>query len=289
MNIALLANPTSWHAQDLLRAAGSRHRVTTEDFRSLHARVGRNESAGIGGTPPDALLVRSMPPGSLEQVIFRMDVLARCQALGTPVVNSPKSLETAIDKYLSLSLLKNAGIRVPETRIGQSVEAALRGFEELDGDVVLKPIFGSEGRGIRRITNLASAREVFQSVIADGGVVYQQQFVDHAHEDFRILLVGPELFGMRRRNLDDWRTNSARGADCFGWQPLPREEEIARRAAEAVGAEIAGVDLLYDSQNQPFVVEVNAVPGWKAISAVTGNDVALAVFEYLENKLGVLV
>ena len=88
-----------------------------------------------------------MPPGSLEQVVFRMDALHRLAAAGVPVLNPPRAVEAAVDKYLTLALLAAAGLPVPSTWTGQSAAEALAAFEELGGDVVVKPLFGSEGRG----------------------------------------------------------------------------------------------------------------------------------------------
>ena len=283
MKIGILANTNSWYANDLTRAAGNRHQITTLDFQDLASRIDRHEQAGIPGKSLDVVIVRSMPPGSLEQVIFRMDVLARWQAQGTRIVNSPKSLEAAIDKYLSLSLIKSAGINVPETVVVQTAEAAMDGFKLLGGDVVVKPIFGGEGRGMRRLMNPESARQTFVDLVADGSVIYLQRFLDHGDADYRIFVIGNDCYGMRRQNANDWRTNTRLGASCSAWQPSDKQTDIARSAARSVGADIAGVDLVVDRSGKCFVLEVNGVPGWRALTEATGIDIAKKVIEYLES------
>src|SRR5438874_1407099 len=102
MLIHIYSSGGGWHVQDLLRAA--RHqRIPAEaiDFRRVRATAGVQLSL----PKPDCAIVRTMPPGSLEQVVFRMDVLHRLQAAGVAVLNSPASLETCIDKYLATSKL----------------------------------------------------------------------------------------------------------------------------------------------------------------------------------------
>ena len=94
-----------------------------------------------------------MPPGSLEQVVFRMDVLNRLQARGVTVLNSPRALEMCVDKYLASACLETAGLPVPPTIVCQDAETALEAFEQLGGDVVVKPLFGSEGRGMVRVSD----------------------------------------------------------------------------------------------------------------------------------------
>ena len=94
MQIGVLGSDTSWYAADLERAAGSRHRVACLPFSRVRCELEGGDSLGFfsGGAPLarfDCLLVRSMPPGSLEQVVFRMDVLGRWEAAGRLVVNSP--------------------------------------------------------------------------------------------------------------------------------------------------------------------------------------------------------
>ncbi|MBY0460862.1 MAG: 30S ribosomal protein S6--L-glutamate ligase, partial [Gemmataceae bacterium] len=120
------------------------------DFRTLWAGVN-----GDSGTlsPFDAVLVRTMPSGSLEQVVFRMDLLHDAAASGMPVLNPPRAVEACVDKYLTTARLARAGIPTPPTAVSQRSADALIAFEELGGDVVLKPLFGSEGRGMCRITD----------------------------------------------------------------------------------------------------------------------------------------
>jgi ribosomal protein S6--L-glutamate ligase len=229
----------------------------------------------------DAVLVRSMPPGSLEQVVFRMDVLARLEAAGVAVVNPAKAIEAAVDKYLATAKLQTAGLLVPPTIVCQTAATALAAFDELGGDVVVKPLFGGEGRGLTRVTDASLARRVFMALEQIGSVLYVQQFIAHDGIDWRLLVVGDDVLGMRRINPDDWRTNISCGALA---EPLEVTHELAvmaRRAAAAMGASIAGVDLLPGRDGRLYAIEVNAVPGWRALSAATGVDVAELVLHHI--------
>src|SRR5262245_62206893 len=153
MRIALLAGGDGWHVRDLTRAATLLgHEAEAVDFRRVRASV-----AG----PPDPLaafdgvIVRTMPPGSLEQVVFRMDVLHRLESRGVPVLNPARALEVCVDKYLATARLEAAGLPVPPTAVCQDADSALEAFAALGGDVVVKPLFGSEGRGMLRVVGLA--------------------------------------------------------------------------------------------------------------------------------------
>lgn len=278
MNIAVLAARDSWYYRDLLRASGSQHRLTAISYKSLGSHVaGVKLSIDGGGSSLnefDAVLVRSMPPGSLEQVVFRMDALGRLEASGVRVVNSARAIEAAVDKYLATAKLQAAGLLVPETIVCQTAADGLAAFETLGGDVVVKPLFGGEGRGITRVSDAAIARRVFHALEQTGAVLYLQQFVLHDGVDWRLLVIGDEVLGMKRINPDDWRTNISLGARPAPLEVTAELAQLARRAAAAVGATVAGVDLLPARDGRLYAIEVNAVPGWKALGEVTGVDVA---------------
>jgi ribosomal protein S6--L-glutamate ligase len=90
---------------------------------------------------------------------------------------------------------------------------------------------------------------------------------------------GRPVAAMKRTGRNDWRTNVARGAAAEAVELSPADADLAIRAAAAVGAEIAGVDLLPVGSRR-YVLEVNAVPGWQALARATGRDIAADVLRY---------
>jgi tetrahydromethanopterin:alpha-L-glutamate ligase len=237
----------------------------------------------------DGVLVRMMPPGSLEQVVFRMDALHRVAAAGVPVLNPPRSVEAAVDKYLTLALLAAAGLPVPSTWAGQSATAAMAAFEELGRDVVVKPLFGSEGRGLVRISDRELAWRTFHALERLGAVLYLQRFIRHPGHDLRVFVLKGSVLGAMRRHAapGEWRTNVSLGGRAEPCRLDAEAERLAIDATRALGAEIAGVDLMPDSdRNRLTLLEVNAVPGWRALSRVTGIDVAAAVLRALRDTRG---
>jgi ribosomal protein S6--L-glutamate ligase len=280
MNLAILSAGDGWHVRDLLRAAGSLgHAAAAVDFRKL--------AAGVAAAPGpldafDAVMVRTMPPGSLEQVIFRMDLLHRAEAAGVRILNPPRAVEVCVDKYLATARLHAAGLCVPPTIACQHADAALEAFGHLGGDVVVKPLFGSEGRGMVRISDPELAWRTFRTLERTQSVLYLQQFIRHPGWDVRVfVLAGEVLAAMRRSSADDWRTNVAQGGCAEPMRLDPELAELALRAADAVGAIIAGVDLLPGPGGEWYVLEVNAVPGWRALGPVTGVDVASTLIAFL--------
>jgi RimK family alpha-L-glutamate ligase len=294
MHFAVLAAADSWYARDLARAAAGDFEITTLPFSEIVGQVSNPSgsdrglsiiSAGRDLAEFDAVIVRTMPPGSLEQVVFRMDCLARYEAEGGIVINPPRAIEAAVDKFLTSAKLQAAGLLTPRTIVCQSADDAMSAFDQLGGDVVLKPIFGSEGRGITRLNDEALALRAFKMLAQLGAVLYVQEFIEHEGCDLRLLLIGERVLAMRRRNPLDWRTNISRGAKAEAFTPDDSLVVLARRAAAAVGAPLAGVDLLPGRDGKLYAIEVNAVPGWKGLGKAIGVDVARLVLEFVAGEV----
>lgn len=279
MRIAVLSGGTGWHVQDVLRAAAGLHlRADLLDFRKLAAWA-PGPSEALAGY--DAALVRTMPAGSLEQVVFRMDLLHAAAARGVRILNPPRAVEVCVDKFLTNSRLSAAGLLVPVTLVCQQADDALAAFETLGGDVVVKPLFGAEGRGMVRVSDFDLAWRTFRAIEQTGGVLYLQKFVRHPGWDLRAFVIGNRVVAGMRRSSPHWRTNVAQGGTATPVDLAAAECALALKAAAAVGASVCGVDLLPGPHGEMYVIEVNAVPGWRALSAACNLDVATTVLQYL--------
>jgi len=289
LRFLVLGSPESWYLADLRRAAAGRHEIVGGTFRQMAASVGESSPAVVTGEADfsqfNAVLVRAMAAGSLEQVVFRMDALARAQEAGQVVINPPRAIEAAVDKYLALVRLQSAGLPVPRTFVCQTSQQALEAFERLGGDVVIKPLFGAEGRGIARVNDEAMLLRACRMLEDLRAVLYLQEFVPHRGYDIRALVIGHKVFGVQRRSESDWRTNVSRGATASPYRLDARMEDYALRAAAAVGAPLAGVDLLPAADGRLLVLEVNAVPGWRATAQALETDIAAEVLAYVESQV----
>ncbi|MCR9201518.1 MAG: RimK family alpha-L-glutamate ligase [Planctomycetaceae bacterium] len=290
MHIGVLGNEGSWYVERLIRAARERGHTASElrfPGQSPAILNGRTQLL-VDGTdilPLDAIIVRTMPPGSLEQVVTRMNFLAVAQEQGVRVLNPPRAIECAVDKYLTTQRLAAAGLPVPDTIVCENSETAMEAFETLGQDIVVKPLFGAEGRGILRVSHPEMALRTFRTLERLDTVLYLQRFLDGPAEDLRILLLDGQLLGSMKRTAvgADFRANVAQSGKASVWQPTEQELSLARQAAEATGCLFCGVDLMYNAAGQPFVLEVNAVPGWRALQKVSSVDVPAAVMEFLED------
>jgi tetrahydromethanopterin:alpha-L-glutamate ligase len=302
VRIGVLGSRDSWYTRDLTRAAVTLARVAELqwlNFNELQVSLPEKnqlgvqtqsmalgKNSGLQQAPTrmeclrglDAILVRTMPLGSLEQVIFRMDCLQALSRAGVQVINPPRSLEVAIDKWLTQHRLHLADVLTPPTVVCQTRDAALEAFEDLGGDVLIKPLFGGEGRGILRIQDADMAWRACGTLQQLGQVMYVQQFLDHVGYDIRVLFVGSKMFSVRRIARDGaWRTNLSQGSRAEPHVLDDQQREVAQRSARAVGGSVLGVDLLPLRDGRLMVLEVNAVPGWKGLAASLNVDIAREV------------
>ncbi|HEY1859990.1 MAG TPA: RimK family alpha-L-glutamate ligase, partial [Gemmataceae bacterium] len=154
-------------------------------------------------------------------------------------------------------------------------------------DVVVKALFGSEGRGMVRVSDPEMAWRIVRTLERTQSVLYLQKFIAHSGWDLRVfVLAGRVLAAMRRCANGDWRTNVAQGGRAEPTHLTADLEKLALQAVKAVGAVAAGVDLLPGTDGNWYVLEVNAVPGWRALGPVTGVDVAAELVNYLVRECG---
>ena len=224
----------------------------------------------------DAVIVRGIPRGSLEQVIFRVDALHAVVARGVAVVNSPRALERTIDKFLASALLARAGVPTPRTIACERADDALEAFDELGGDVIVKPLFGAMGAGMTRVDDRDVAYRVFHALELERAVYYLQEALP-ADRDLRVFVVGGRVLAAIERVGRSWRANLARGARAQAAELSADQERLSLAAAEALGTDYAGVDLLGG-----HVLELNGIPGWSGLQKATGTNVAAALVARVE-------
>jgi RimK family alpha-L-glutamate ligase len=240
----------------------------------------RSGELGLEGC--DAVIVRGIPRGSLEQVIFRVDVLHALVERGVTCVNGPRAIERTVDKFLASALLARAGLPTPRTIACERAEDALGAFEELGGDVIVKPLFGSMGVGMTRVDDADVAQRVFGALALERAVYYLQEALPHGGRDVRAFVVGGRVIAAIERVGPGWRANLARGARARAAELSADEERLCLDAAEALGVDYAGVDLLRAAGGREYVLELNGIPGWRGLQAATGADVAAALVAHVE-------
>lgn len=280
-HIAVITDDPGWHGKQLREALAGWNCAVR--FLSLtECRLTLDEGGPLVTLPgfearlPDGVFVRGVPGGTLEQVVLYLDILHALRALGIPVYNDGQAIERTVDKGMTSFQLHHAGIPTPPTWVlSDPVQArAVAEAELLKGHgIVSKPLFGSQGSGVRRY----DALDDLASFSADQGVYYLQRYVHSglATHDFRVFVIaGKSVAAMRRRGVT-WLNNVHQGAHC---EPVHLDERmlcrLAEDAARVLDMGYAGVDIIRDEHGRAFVLEVNSIPAWKGLQGVTGVSIA---------------
>lgn len=209
------------------------------------------------------------------------------ESFGVPVVNSAEAVEVCGDKWRCTLALAGAGLPLPRTALGLTTEAALAALDEIGYPAVIKPLTGSWGRLIAELPDRRTA-ESFLEYVAErpspqGRLAYVQELIDKPSRDIRAIVVGGELLGATYRIGPGLRTNVALGARTEACVETPEITKLAITAAGAVGADIAGVDLIEASDGRLLVLEVNHRVEFSGFQAAVGDrvDVAGRIIDHL--------
>lgn len=202
------------------------------------------------------------------------------EAAGATVVNSANATKVSGDKWSTSVALLRHGVPTPRTALAATPEVALEALAEIGYPAVIKPLVGSWGRLVTKVTDPAMAEAVLEHLAAlpspQSHVVYVQELVPKADRDIRVIVVGGEALGATYRRGPQWRTNVARGAVSERCPLTPDHIKLATAAAEAVGTDIAGVDLIEDVDGRLTVLEVNDRVEFRGFDEAHGDTVDVA-------------
>ena len=276
--IALVTDEAGWHGARLREAFASRRwEVCTVSLRDCAIDLTRSAHGllvpGFENDLPAGVFVRGVPGGTLEQVVLYLDVLHALQLLHIPVYNSGRAIERSVDKGMTSLLLHRAGIPVPRTWVVSSPEQgrAIWARERAKGNqLVVKPLFGSQGLGITRL----SAHDTLPDLEDYQGVYYLQQFIAGGRHDWRVFVINGKAVASMERHGSHWVNNVALGARCTAASHDAERETLAERAVDVLAMDYAGVDLMRDANGGFHVIEVNGIPAWKGLQAVCSVDIA---------------
>jgi tetrahydromethanopterin:alpha-L-glutamate ligase len=243
---------------------------------------------GMNGALPAAAIVRSISSGTFEAITRRLGILHAFHHLGVPVWNSAKAVERCVDKSTTTFFLTQAGLPAPETFAVESLAnaRAVAERELAKGPLVLKPLFGSQGRGIRLIRemeDLPAPEEI-------DDVYYLQRFVARPGPpfcDYRVFTCAGRMLGMMERRAGDWITNIAKGAKAQPVAGILRAEleKLALAASAAIGTDFAGVDIIPAQDGRLLVLEVNSMPAWTGLQSVVPIKIAENIADALVSQI----
>ncbi len=278
--IAVITDDPGWHGARLLRAFAARG--CCGRYVSLTACCLNLDTGGVpvgvpgfSGELPDGVFVRGVPGGTLDEVIFHLDILHALRLAGVPVYNDARAIERTVDKGMTSFLLRQAGIPTPATWVCTQREQAFAiATRELHAGhrLVSKPLFGSQGAGLQ----CYAKPDDLMMLEPCNGVYYLQHFIDcgDASHDFRVFVINGQAVAAMRRSGLTWLNNVAQGAQCETVRLDKFLCGLAESAVRALDMHYAGVDIIRHAEGRYSVIEVNSVPAWKGLQSVCEVDVA---------------
>jgi ribosomal protein S6--L-glutamate ligase len=212
-------------------------------------------------------------------------LLKHFELMKIPSTLSMNGLLTARNKYLALQALHAAGVKIPESVLIASRNKSEEPTEYLSPPLVMKLLSGTQGIGVMRVRDAKEAGPIIDTLSELDQMICLQKFLPNPGEDIRVFVIDKEIVGAMKRKAapHEWRSNIHIGGQGIPHKPSKAEAETAVRAAEAVGVEIAGVDLI-SVDAEPYVIEVNASPGFRGLLAATGLNAAEKIAEYAVKK-----
>ena len=284
LRIALFLEEESgnWHVRRLeaaLRARGADVVVTSLPRCAFDTRLESGiDIPGFEGALPDAVFVRSISAGTLEQITFRLGILHALRESGVRVWNDARAIERCVDKSATTFLLQRAGVPTPRTRTMETKPPADAYVADAGRPLIYKPLFGSQGKGLLRVDDVAGLPDP----VAADNIYYLQDFVapsGSAFEDWRVIVTRHRVVAAMARRAGSWITNVHQGGAPIAHVPSEEMARLARGALAAVGGDYAGVDLIRAPDGQLLVLEVNSNPSWRGLQTVADVDIADIIVE----------
>jgi ribosomal protein S6--L-glutamate ligase len=289
MRIAILSRNKNLHSVRRLLQEAKKQRIQCDVINPLECQLvvdGKQSRILVGGNELphyDAILPRI--GASITE--YGLAVVKHFEALGIYPVNSSWAIAESRNKMRCLQVLTEAGLLVPPTVLSRSrkgLEPAVRAVKGLP--VILKVLQGTQGVGVMLLHTPIALGSVLDTLRGlDQDVIIQQFLAEAAGRDYRAFVVGNKVVAamMRTAPEGEFRSNIHRGGEGRLVKIGKDFEKAAIRAAQVLGLEIAGVDLM-DSSSGPMILEVNSSPGFEGIERATGLNIARTIVRHIKQS-----
>ena len=286
----VVTDPFDWTAQALLNSL-SRKGIIADflNFKDLIGCINGRPSVrcvGLDLDELDSLIVRDLGRSGASDVAFRFETLMALQERGVVVINPPQAIARAANKFATSLALQRAGVPTPRTAVTTSLEEAQAVLRDL-GRAVTKPLFGFKGREIFLLQDgVVEDINRLKSILEKEGLVYLQEFIAlERPRDIRAFVVDGAVLGAIYRHAPpgQWISNLACGGHPSACPITTKLQDLAGRAAEAMGAVYCGVDLL-ETADGLKVIEVNGTPSARGIFKAMGLDATATIAEHVHQN-----
>jgi ribosomal protein S6--L-glutamate ligase len=289
MKIAVLSrNPKLYSTIRLVEAAEARgHEVRVLDVKRCYMNItSHNPSISYRGeklTGFDAVIPRI----GASVTFYGTAVLRQFEMMNVFPLNESVAISRSRDKLRSVQLLARKGIGLPVTGFANNPDDIEDLISQVGGaPLVIKLLEGTQGIGVVLAETHNAAESVIQAFMGLNANIMVQEFIKEAGgSDIRCLVVDDKVVAsMKRQGTEgDFRSNLHRGGTASLIRLTPEERSTAVRAAQIMGLNVCGVDLLR-SNHGPVIMEVNSSPGLQGIECASGKDIAGLIIQFIEKR-----
>ena len=281
----ILTEKEGWHYQQLkLSLTKLNHSVDSACISDISIILNNNEAIleNKGERLPkiDNIIVRFIPGGTLEEIVFYLNILKILESMNVRVVNNASSIESTVDKLYTSYLLNNNNINCPKTYVMRGQEAASKFISNYhyESKLIYKPLFGSQGDNIRLIEGSSDLDKLDNQT----NIYYFQEYLENRpNYDYRVLVINNnnniKYFYMTRYG-DTFVNNFSKGAKCVRENLNKEVIELAIKSSKLLNIDFCGVDIIEHNQKY-YVIEVNSIPAWKGLQKVESANIS----EYFTN------
>ena len=231
---------------------------------------------------PEFILCRT----GAETDYFTLAVLRHFERRGVRLVNGPETIDLVADKLHPMQRLARAGLPIPATMLGKFPIDADVIESELGFPVIVKTLRGTRGTGVLKCEDRSQFEDLaglLASAEAKADFLFQHYVRSSHGRDVRVLVIGGRVVAAmeRRAPPGHFKSNVSLGGVGISYAPTGEMAELAARAADALGLEIAGIDILFDDDGYR-ICEANSAPGFQGLERACSIDVPGAVFDWIE-------
>ena len=283
----ILTEKEGWHFQQLkLSLTRKNHFVQSACLSDFSISLNKNKVilkiCGEEIPKLDNILVRFIPGGTLEEIVFYLNILKILESMNIRVINDAGSIERTVDKLYTSYLLNQNNINTPKTFVMRGSESSSRFIKNYNFDSLLiyKPLFGSQGDNIR----LIRGSDDFNKLDNATNIYYFQEYLENIpNYDYRVLVINNKddtnVFYMTRHG-ETFINNVSKGATCTREELDDEIIEMAIRSSRLLNINFCGVDIIR-YKDKYYVIEVNSIPAWRGLQEVESKQIS----DYIINLL----
>lgn len=221
---------------------------------------------------------------------YSQNLMTRLEKYRFCFLNEIEAIRTCEDKYLTMLELIEAKLPIPKSSLVPTEDMIDFAHQKIGGEwpVVCKALSGTQGVGVFVINDYKSLKSTLQTIwgLGSGTEIMLQEYIESDH-DVRIHVLGDKVLAAMKRSVveNDFRSNVHLGAETSKYKVPKDIEKLAIKAAKALKCGWCGVDIMFDKEGNPYVLEVNSSAGTDGVESVNDINIVEHVIKYLKNGL----